>query len=262
MEPEVIITDPAVQPEGSVQVKFDEAQQVKINALMKQEREKAERRVREQAEIEKGELLNKLQELEAKNAPKTHNKQGDDDPEALKGKVAELAALVEAQKNETKRWTEEARKKADEAAQAKSDVQNVQKKIAMNSAAQSAKFRNLDHAVLLTQDAVKWDSEHNSWVVLGEHGQPRMNASMEPLSLEEFYQDFAAKHKYMVAGDIASGVGSTPNSGQVLDGLGTIKLENVFGSKSNSALAMQLKKQQPAVYSKMKIQAQAQGLIA
>jgi hypothetical protein len=238
---------------------------VRVNALLKKERETAMRTALAQFESEKAQLLQQLEEAKrstcrtrSPEAPKS----GDEDADALKGKLEELKSLLETQKGEVKRWEQEAKQKSNEALTAREEARNVAKRNAMVSAAGKAKFINPDDAVMLTDRFVKWDAESNSFIVIGDHGQARMNSAMEPMTLEEFYLDYAAKNKYMVKGDMNPGFGSTPGNGNVNDGLGQLKLEDLFGKNAKPALTQQLKKQDPAQYAALRKRAVAIGLVA
>jgi hypothetical protein len=255
-------SDPAV-PEGNTQIVFDERQQIRVNALLKKEKEAAMRTALAQFESEKAQLLQQLEEAKrSTSAPKTRSNGGDEDADALKGKLEELKSLLETQKGEVKRWEQEAKQKSNEALTAREEARNVAKRNAMVSAAGKAKFINPDDAVMLTDRFVKWDAESNSFIVIGDHGQARMNSAMEPMTLEEFYLDYAAKNKYMVKGDMNPGFGSTPGNGNVNDGLGQLKLEDLFGKNAKPALTQQLKKQDPAQYAALRKRAVAIGLVA
>lgn len=237
-------------------VVFDDAQQSKVNAIVLREKANLERKLQSTFETEKADFLRQIEELK-KPKPST-GRPGEEDAEALKGKVEEFKNLLETEKSRAKRWEEEAQAKAKEALIARSEAQLVQKRIAMSSAAAAAKFRNPEHAVSLSESNVKWDADHNKFIVLGDHGQPRMNNALEEMSLEEYFKDFASKNPYMVQGSVIPGFGTTPGAGPVDSG---VKVEEVFGKGSSAVLAQQLKRSDPVRYAALRKVALAQGRI-
>lgn len=259
---EEIITDPAVTPEGNAPITFDERQQIRVNALLKTEKEKAARAAAASYESDKADYIRQIDELKKKAQPHSPAaKGGEDDPEVLKGRLEEYKSLVEAEKNNVKRFQLEAKQKSDEALTAREEARSVQKRIAMTNAATKANFFDVEDIVELQEKKIKWDADTNSFFVIGEHGQPRLNSAMEPMSLDEFFSELATKKKNWVKGNITPGLGSTPSQGFNIDSLGTVKPESVFGPKSNAKLATELKRQDPIKYAQLRKIAVAQGLL-
>lgn len=260
--PDPIVTTAEETPNPEQPIKYDARQQEHINSLLAREREAAERKFNAKIEQEKSELASRIEELQKQiNSPKTKDKpQGDDDPEVLKGKLIEFSTLLEKQNIESKKWQTQFEQKAKEAEQAKRENSETLKKVAITSAAQKAKFRDTNEIIKLTQDEVVWNPDLNRFVVLNEHGQPRMNEALEPLSLEGFYLEYAEKKKYLVHSDFQPGLGTTPSTGFDAN-FANLKLTDLFGKDSKPQQTMRLKKENITLYNKLRDQAKRQGLV-
>lgn len=250
-------------PEGTdpnAPVAFEPAQQQKINSLLAAERQKAEKKAADALSAAKADYDKQIADLndKLKKLPKS----GDPDIQSLQGKIEEMTNLLENAKRETTRFQEEAHKKANEAQQVRNQMESVQKRIALTDAAVKLNFWNTEDIVSLTEHNIEFDQNLGRYIVKGEHGQPRLNTAMDPMTLDEFYKEFAAKRPHMVKSNQIPGFGSTPNGAGVLDGYGQIKVEDIFGAKANYELSAKVFKENRNLYDKLEKQAIARNLVA
>ncbi len=249
-------------------VVFSEEQQAKVNELIQDAMGRAGREARERAaalEQNVATLTSKLTAAEEalKNAStKTEKSNAKADVDALSAQIEEMkrAGQTTAQELEALRAKEKAL--LQEAAAARNETLSVRKQVAIQSAAGKVNFVDVSIVAKLTEDSIKWDEAKKTFIVVNEQGQPRLNASFDPMSLEEFYTDFAAKNPYLVRGDVKPGVGSSQNKRFDVSGNGKFTVTDVFGPKSDSKKATQLMKDDPAEYRRLKTMAKEQGLIA
>jgi len=80
-------------------------------------------------------------------------------------------------------------------------------------------FHELKTVKKLVEDDISFDGESNQWVVK-ENGNVKMNSSMEPMNLVEYFATFAAARPYLVKGTVKSGTGAA-ESGRSSAHLGT-----------------------------------------
>lgn len=261
--------NPANTPNGGDpedKITFDEKQQAFINKLIQDKMGKAGSEARAEAAQLREELNALSQELtSAKEALKQAAKAGEPTKDG-KDKVEELQRQMEEVKNAAKIREEEARRYKEEAIATKREVEaarqenlNFRKQTAINNAASKFPFHNLEAVRVLTEPYIKWEEKDKKFVVLNDQGSERLNASFEPMTLEEFYEEFANKNKYLVRGEVRPGVGSSESSG--FRHGGKISVEQIFGPKSSSKLANDLAKSDIKEYRRLKEIAKAQGLI-
>lgn len=242
---------------GEGKITFTPEQQERVNELIKdamgragkEAREEAAR-LREEQKSVKGEL-EKLQE-ELKKAAAGGGKASDDE---LKAEVERIKNLHTEEKT---RLQSQAEAQSKEAKQYKDKFEDLRRKIAIQTAAAKHNFVDVNVVMKLTEDAVQWDSERGAFVVM-EGGVARMNSSFEPMSLEEYYAEYANKSPYLVRSDARSGNGSSESNAS--NG-SKLKLTDLFGPDSSGKLANELAQSNPAEYRRLREQARQQGLIA
>ncbi len=71
------------------------------------------------------------------------------------------------------------------------------------------RFVNQNAVLVITDGAVQRDSTTGEFVVLDEKGHIRINASLEPLSLEAYFGEIAEQHPYLAAGKTRGGTGAS-----------------------------------------------------
>jgi len=246
-------------------VTFDERQQAKINALIQQKQGEAAREVRAElatAKAAEAALAAELATAKAALAKATP---------AGKGKAAEDVAELQAQVNEMKLASQStlqelettkrlAMDKAKEVADAKNETLKVRKEVAMHKAVGKLSFVDPAMVAKLTDDSIKWDEQKGRFVVISESGTEKLNASMEPMSLEEFYKGFATENPYLVKADARGGAGSSQS--QVgLSSNGKYEVTQIFGKTSNADLANKLARENKQEYMRLRTVAKENGLI-
>lgn len=255
------------QEGGNDKVVFTEAQQSKVNELIQHAMGRAGSEHRERAASLEAELNAARAELKAaKEAVAAAKTPGD--KSAAKNDLDRLQVQLEEMRNahlsvqeEAKRYREIAEARAKEVELAKQDSINTRKQVAITAAASKQNFIDPTVAMKLTEDNIKYDEKAGRFVVLGDKGQERMNASLEPMTLEEYYQEFAAKNPYLVRGDVTPGIGSTTSRRFDVSNNGQYKVTDIFGKGSSSIKASALMKENPTEYHRLKQIAVDQGII-
>ncbi len=239
---------------------FDETQQKKVNDLIVAAKSEAAKQLRaEHAEL-KTQTDSLQAALDAAKADlakaKTKGEKGDAsaDIEALR---AEMASVAANHKSEVERITLGANAKAKEASDARAELARTHKDLAVTAAANSQNFYDPAAVAKLTSDHIVLNDE-GKYVVLNDQGQPRMNALYEPMSLPEFYAEYAEKNKWQVRGEVKGGAGSSQRTGLTTNG--RYELHQVFGPKFVPAIAAEVAKDM-VNYRRMKAQAISAGLI-
>lgn len=261
-------TEAKTQAEGTEttqteKVVFDERQQARVDELIKEAMGRAGKEARREAERIKSEMETRLSEMQAKleAKPKSQQSKSDsDDVEALRAQIEEMKTASATTRDELERYRKLMADKEAEVERTRKDAINIQKRAAMTAAAQKFDFLDLSDVLSLTDSNVRWDETRNTFTVVNEQGTERMNAAYEPMTLEEFYQEYSKKKPHLVKGNFKGGAGSKPADGtnpQV-----GFKLEDLFGPKSDSRLANELAMKDKEEYKRLKKIAQKQRLIA
>ena len=246
-------------------IEFTDAQQTKVQSLI----DAAVARVASKVRTEEGAKFTTLQtELATAKAEAAKAKTPTAKTEAGE-EVAVLLAKIDEMKNASKatadaadRWKSEAQNAAEQAKAAKQETIGVRKEVAITNAASKINFVNTEVVATLTRSQIHVDAETGKFSVQREDGQPRLNAAMEPMSLDEFYNDFAAKNPYLVRGDVKSGSGGSENARSTLTSNGKYEVAQIFGPKSDSRLANKLALEDKAEYARLKVVARSNGLVA
>lgn len=258
--------DPALNTtsdEGEVKVTYTEAQQAHLQTLIDQAAGRAGRTARAEADSAKAETARLAAEVAtlkeaAKVAPKTTGTTEEQDL-ARTQEIERVKAGYKADLDAANSRLAESTRAAQEA---RAEAQSVRTEVAITNAASKVQFVDLGVVIKLTKDQVKLDPETGRFTVLNDAGQPRLNASFEPMSLDEYYNDFAAKNKYLVRGNIVSGTGSSEGSRTSLSSNGRFEVADVFGPKSSGAKASELMKTDPNEYRRLRLVAKAAGLVS
>lgn len=248
-------------------ITFTKEQQDKIDEIIRDRMGAAGREAREAAETARAEAKasqakleaaeNQLKDLKATGKSKANK----DDVEELQSTIAEMKAAREREAAELDRLRQVTLAKDREIESARSDGQNIRKQIAMRDAAGKLNFFEVEVVTENTDKFVKWDAARSRFIVVNESGTERLNSAYEPLSLDEFYAEYASKRPYMVRGGTKSGTGSSESQRIDVSANGKHTVEQIFGSKSIGALANRLKKENPAEYARLKAVAREANLI-
>jgi len=85
-------------------------------------------------------------------------------------------------------------------------------------------FYELKTVKKLVEDDIEFDADSNQWVVK-ENGNIKLNSGMTPMTLTEYFSQFAAARPYLVKGAVKNGTGAAESgrAGSFQNNLGTIK---------------------------------------
>jgi hypothetical protein len=226
-EPNEVKTELQTAP---AKVTFSEAQQQKIDELIRSAMGRAGNEARATAA-----------RLEA-------------EAEVLRGEVARLTGdksgletTLEAKQRET--------------TSAKAETIAVKKQNAITEAGAKYNFYNPAQLAKLTGDEITWNGKQ--FVVLGEDGTPRVGVDgSTPLSVDEFFREFATKNPHLVKGDVKPGIGSREAQQPPHRTLGEKeKLAKLFGRGSDGKAANDLALSDPNEYKRLRHNARRIGLI-
>lgn len=264
-------TDTNTSQATEEKVTFTPEQQARIDEIVKESMGRAGREKTQQAEARVAELSTKVTTLEqeladAKQAVKTAKTPGDkqaakEDLEAVQAQMAEMKSASDSQRQELERTKKLMSDREAELVKAKGEVSDVRKQSAIQSSASKFGFVDPNAVAKLTGDSIKYDDNLQRFVVYGDSGALKQNAAYEPMTLDEFYNDYAAKNPWTVRSDFKPGLGSSQSSKTALSG-SKYDVTQIFGKKSDSQLANALAKEDIKEYHRLKTVAKAQGLIA
>jgi hypothetical protein len=173
--------------------------------------------------------------------------------------AARLEAEAEALRAEVARLNGDKSGLEREAKSARDEAVAFRKQTAITEA--GVKFNFYDPAQLakLTSDEVGWDGKR--FVITGEDGTPRVGLDGTPLSVDEFFREFATKNPHLVKGDVKPGVGSRENQIPHPTIGEKEKLAKLFGRGSDGKAANDLALSDPNEYKRQRHVARRLGLI-
>lgn len=246
-------------------VTFDEKQQEKVNSLIREKMGEAAKETRAKLSETESILANakaELESLRAELAKASKHKPAAGEPtvEELKSQIEEMKSVSQRSLADLEQQKRLALEKAKEANDAKAETLRVRKEVAIHRAASKAQFIDLNVVTKLTEDNVKWDEGRNKFIVVNESGTERLSSSMDPISLEDFYKEYAANSPYLIRPDARSGAGSSQNQSG-LSSNGKYDVKQIFGKDSVPALANKLAKENKVEYNRLKQVARENGLI-
>jgi hypothetical protein len=259
-------TDPTTSG-GDPKVTFTPEQQARIDEIIREAQGRAGKEARTELENLKTQMQTMQSELQTakealKNAKTPQQKsEAQDDIAALQNQINEMKAAGTSTQQELERLRQAAASKDKEVSAAREEAKQIRKEVAMQKAASKVNFVNIGVVTKLTGDNIRWDDTRNTFIVVNEHGTERLNAAYEPMSLDEFYTEFAAQNPYLVRGDVKGGAGSTESQRSGLSSNGKYTVEQIFGKKSVGALANKLNKEDPKEYARLKAIALENNLI-
>ena len=213
VEPVVTPVEPVIPP---VKVEFTPEQQEHINNLFNQRFAK----VTAKHESEMKAMSDAIEALKTKpvvvTPPVKEGNTSEDNVRQMREFLAQekensknLKGLLDASKQEKEKIIEENKKilKDQAIAEAASTLPN------------GVEFHELKTVKKLVEDDITFDSDVNQWVVK-ENGVTKMNSSLLPMSLGEYFAAFAASRPYLVKGTVKGGTGAA-ESGRSGPSLGT-----------------------------------------
>lgn len=254
---------PTSAAEGTGKITFTDEQQQKVEQIV----DKAVGRVAQNLRNELSAREQRIAELEAEVARARESRpapgsKGDKKLEDLEATIEEMRRAGQSKAEEAERYKNEALQKAREVELARQESVAIRKTQVIHYAASKHNFVSLEAAQKLTQDSISYNPESGKFEVLNENGKPRLNASMEPMTVDEFFNDFAAKNKYLVRGDLSSGSGSSESMRPSLAKNGQFEVTDIFGPKSNAKLANDLALKDMPEYRRLRAIAVQSGLLA
>jgi len=149
-----------------------------------------------------------------------------------------------------------------EAKSAREETIAVKKQNLIQDAAAKLGFFNPQQVAKLTGESVSWDGKQ--FVVLSEKdGTPRVGLDgNSPLSVDEFFREFATQNPHLVRGSVLPGIGSREATQPSHKTLGEReRLAQYFGKGSSSQKANALAIESPNLYRQYKREARALGII-
>jgi hypothetical protein len=222
----------------AVKVSFDEAQQQKIDLLIREAQGRAASAVRAELHTTQTKLTTLLAESEVLRAENATLKEG-------RGALESNLSVKEK-----------------EAKSARAETIAVKKQNAIQAAATEHNFFNPQVVSKLTEDKIKWDAGKEKFIVLGDDGSERLGADGNSLSVSAFLKEFGTSNPYLVRGDVKTGVGSGEAQQPPHRTLGQKeKLAQYFGKGSSSQKANALALESPNLYRQYKREARALGII-
>lgn len=233
-------------------IEFTTEQQEKVNQLIKEAQGRAAKELQEKLtstaqEVEQLKL--KLNEASLKNKETVDNE--------IDGKLKEAQTVIEQFKAQVEQFRKLATDKEQELEKVSTKQKQTEKLYALERAAGSGRFNDLDMVLKDVEDKVVFSDTYQRYVVLSPEGHPRMNAALEPMSLNEFFDEYGQKKPYLVNPNYKGGIGSSKASTSASG----YKIEEIFGKDSSAKKANDLYSKDPAEYKRLKTIAQAQGLI-
>lgn len=216
---------------GTNTVTFDDKQQERVNQIVQERLQRQEANLKKQFETQlstkESELQKQIDELksaasgEGNGGNNGTNNNGGTKADELKAAIeAQFKQLLEAEKAKAANAQTLAEKMKQEKESAIKDAYRIRKEVAMRRAAsEAANFYTIDDVLALTDAQIEFDTDANDWVIK-ENGVVKQNSELKPMSLTEFYEQWAQARPYLVNGDVKSGAGSSENKGS--GGTGTV----------------------------------------
>jgi len=192
----------------------------------------------------------------------TEKKAANEDVAALQAQINEMKTANGKTQDELERMRKITADKDTEIAKAKNESLDVRKQVAISNAAGKLGFVDVSQVADLTSKSVKFDEQRGRFVVYSSDGTERLNSSYEPMSLEEYYKEFADKNPHFVRGEAKGGTGSTQSTRSNSSASAKYEVGQIFGPKSNSQLANKLAQENLPEYRRLKAQAREAGLVA
>jgi len=122
-------------------------------------------------------------------------------------------------------------------------------------------FIDVDTLQRLTRQNLRHNTTTGAFEVIADDGTPVLNATQEPISVTDYFADYASKKPWLVRGQVKSGGGGTSSAGSPVGDSGRFRPEQIFGSKSSSKDAQMLHHKNPAEYARLKALSRSMGLI-
>lgn len=193
-------------------VTFTDEQQAALNDIIEKRLARERSKAQQELEAERTAKADLEKQLEAERNKATNKGNngagnGEETPEQK-----QFRELLEGEKAKATKFEQAAAKAREEAANARASEMKTRKEVAISRASSGCNFHSLDAVLKLTTDMIEWSDEEKTFVVR-ENGIIKQNNELKPMSLDEFYKDYAAKNAFLVNGDVIGGAGSSENRG-------------------------------------------------
>src|SRR5574343_631560 len=164
-------------------VEFTPEQQDKVNQLIKEAQGRAAKELQEKLVA----TASEVEQLKAKlNEASVKSKEPVADTE-LDGKLKEAQTVIEQFKAQVEQFRKLASDKESELEKVTTKQKQTEKMYALERAAGSGRFNDVSMVLKDVEDKVVYSDTYGRYVVLSAEGHPRMNAALEPMSLEEIF---------------------------------------------------------------------------
>ncbi len=120
-------------------------------------------------------------------------------------------------------------------------------------------FIDVDTLQRLTRSNLRHNAATGSFDVIADDGTPVLNAAQEPISVTDFFADYASKKPWLQRGQVKSGGGGTSSGGVPVPST-TLPLSHYWGPNSSAKDCNALSILRPDVYRRMRLEAVKQGL--
>lgn len=223
-----------VEAEEKGTVAFTEAEQNKIDELIKHAMGRAGGEARQRAAF----LEEQLEALRLEN-------------QQLRGNPADREALKK-----------EVEEKQAELAQVKTEMSQAKKQTFLTVEAAKHGFIDADQVLQLTKDKVSWDDGFNAYVVSDGETGVVFGVDDQPMKVGDYFAAFAEKNPHLVRSQLKSGTGAGPsrqfNANPQAD---IARLKRLFGRGSDAAFANRYAISNPAEYKALREEARRAKLI-
>lgn len=216
--------EPVVNPDDKTTPTFDDNQQKFINEMFDKRFGKIQSKHADELKSATDKIAELTLALEEHKASKPGKKDGDPDD----AKEKQFKELIKAEQSKYTDAQKVLGEKDKEINTLRSESLRIRKEQAIRDAASKQGFHEIVTVIKLTGDEVVWNDDHNAFVVM-ENGIVKNNASMQPMSLDEYYAAYAAQRPYLVSSDMRGGAGSKKNDTDS-KGLGVINTKADFKS--------------------------------
>lgn len=256
-------TTDAGNTQDQAKTQFTPEQQALVDSIVKNAMGRAGKEAKELAEAASkraADLEKQLEDLTTQLSSKSSSNSSKDlsDVDSLKAQIEEMQnanKTLQQQFEAVRRQKEDTEKTLDKT---KNEKLEVQKRQFIKEAIAEHGFIDSDEVLALTDRYFKFDG--NTVEVVTEQGTPRLNTMYNPMSLKDFFVEYAAKKPHLVKSTHRSGTGASA-SGISSEMTGSFSPEKIFGKKSDAKSAQALKVKNPAEYARLKEIARSQGLI-
>lgn len=203
-------------------VEFTPEQQEHINNLFNQRFAK----VATKHEQEMKAMSDAIEALKTKTAEPPAPPKAGDTPTEEENK-RQMKALLDAERQQTNSIKSLLDAERAEKAKVIEENKKILKDQAINDAAANlpngVEFHELKTVKKLVEDDIVFDTDSNQWVVK-ENGVIKQNSSLLPMTLTEYFGQFAAARPYLVKGQVKGGAGSAESGhSQHVGGVGVVK---------------------------------------